>query len=59
VLANAGTDLRFIEVLEGVERLLGGPVARSSIKNSLAKRCSGKYAPLERVGKGRYRLRPA
>jgi hypothetical protein len=57
VLAAAGTDLRMMDVNREIERLLGPSVARSSVKNSLARRCYGDESPLERVAPGRYRLR--
>lgn len=37
VLSQASSELRFIEIHQSVEELLGGPVARSSVKNALAK----------------------
>jgi hypothetical protein len=40
-----------------VERLLGEPIPKSSVKNSLAKRSSGADPLFERVGRGLYRLR--
>ena len=57
VLAEAGADLRFIEVHRRVELLLGGDVARSSVKNSLARGSTSSSSSFVRVAHGRYRLR--
>jgi hypothetical protein len=56
VLSETGSVLRFIEIYEAVERLLDGPVARSSVKNALAREGSRRHPRFERVGYGRYRL---
>src|SRR5439155_10584517 len=56
VLRVAGSDLRFIEVHERVEELLGGSVSRSSVKNYLAQGCLRRKPLFERVSPGRYRL---
>jgi hypothetical protein len=42
VLADAGGELRMIEIHEAVEELLGEPVSRSSVKNYLAKGCESR-----------------
>lgn len=55
VLSDAGSEMRYVDVHRAVETLLGGPVARSSIKNALAKGSSGRRPRFERVGRGRYR----
>jgi hypothetical protein len=56
VLADAGTDLRMIEVHEAVEELLGEPVSRSSVKNYLASNSQRPRRRIERVSRGHYRL---
>jgi hypothetical protein len=56
VLAAARADLRVMEVHTGVERLLDGPVSRSSVKNYLSRGCIRRHNPIERVAHGRYRL---
>lgn len=56
VLAEAGSELRVMEVQLGVEQLLGGPVARSSVKNYLKRGSERRHPLFERVGRGRYRL---
>jgi hypothetical protein len=57
VLREAGCDLRFVEVHQRVEELLGGSVSRSSVKNYLAQGCLRRKPLFERVSRGRYRLR--
>ena len=49
VLSQADSDLRFVEVHEQVEALLGEPVARSSVKNCLARGCTRRGRAFERV----------
>jgi hypothetical protein len=56
VLTDARTELRMIEIHRAVEDLLGEPVARSSVKNYLAKDCRRREPRFERVTRGRYRL---
>jgi len=56
VLREAGSELRFIEVHERVERLLSDDVSRSSVKNYLAQGCLRQQPLFERVSRGRYRL---
>jgi hypothetical protein len=51
--------LRFIEIHARVERLLGEPVPKSSVKNYLAKRSKGRRPLFDRVGRGWYRLTSA
>ena len=58
VLAAAPATLRVVEVHVAVERLVGGPVSRSSVKNYLSRGCVRRHSPIERVGHGRYRLAP-
>jgi hypothetical protein len=63
VLADAGSELRMIDVHAAVEDLLGEPVAHSSVKNYLARGSNQRKTRLfERVSRGRYRglreLRP-
>jgi hypothetical protein len=41
-----------------VEELLGDPVAWSSVKNGLTSNISGQSPRFERVGRGRYQVRP-
>jgi hypothetical protein len=48
--------MRFIEVQNEVERLLGSPVAPSSVKNELVRGSLGHRRMFERVGRGRYRF---
>jgi hypothetical protein len=55
VLADAPSELRFIEIYEAVDALLEGQVARSSVKNALASESSRRFPRFERVGHGRYR----
>ncbi len=58
VLSHAESELRVREIKTEVERLLGGPVARGSVKSYLANRCRGKAPLFERTARGRYRLLP-
>ncbi len=57
VLAQAGSDLRVMDVHREIEKILNGRVSASSVKNSLARGCEGQEWRFERVGHGRYRLR--
>lgn len=56
VLADAGTDLRVRDIHSAVERLLGEPVAHSSVKDYLRKGCRRKMALFEYRGGRGYRL---
>ena len=56
-LLRADVELTTTEVHRAVEDLLGGQVAASSVKNSLARRCHRPDSTFERVGHGRYRAR--
>ena len=49
--------MRFIKVHARVERLLGPPVAKLSVKNYPAKRSKGRRPLFERVSHGHYRIR--
>jgi hypothetical protein len=58
VLAEAGYELRMMDVHAAVEELLGEPVSRSSVKNYLASGTDRRKTRLfERVSRGCYRLR--
>jgi hypothetical protein len=57
VLTAAPTDLRVIEVHASVERLLDSSVSRSSVKNYLSRAAYRRHSAIERVGRGRYRVR--
>ena len=56
VLSETGSALRFNEIYEAVDRLLDGSVARSSVKNALARERSRRQPRFERLGYGRYRV---
>jgi hypothetical protein len=55
-LAEADGNLRFVEIHNAVEPILGSPVSRSSVKNYLARGCQRRRPVLERISHGRYRL---
>jgi hypothetical protein len=57
VLAEAQEDLRVKEIWAEVERLLGEPVSRHSVKSYLHKGLDGANPQFERVNRGRYRMR--
>ena len=57
VLKEAGTELSYIEIHGRVEQLLGGAVAKSSVKNALARSSQGRLPVLMRLSRGRYKLR--
>ncbi len=56
VLEFAGGPLRAREIHVAAEKLLGEPVAWSSVKNSLAEGVRRTPPRFERIGRGRYRL---
>jgi len=56
VLKGVDSDLRVRDIHQEVERLLDGPVSRSSIKNYLHKRSRSQRPLFETLGRGRYRL---
>ena len=55
VLAKADGDLRVRDIHEGVERVLGAPVSRSSVKDYLRKGCRRRVPLFEYRGKSGYR----
>jgi hypothetical protein len=55
-LELGGESLRLVEMHTSVEQLLGSPVARSSIKNCLARGSTGSSPLFKRVTRGRYSL---
>jgi hypothetical protein len=57
VLTEAESDLRVREIWAEVERLLGEPVSRHSVKSYLHRRTYSSKPIFERVSHGRYRLR--
>ena len=58
VLADAEAPLRPHEVIRRAERLHGHPIAPSSIRNCLREDANRTDGAIERLGYGRYRLRP-
>jgi hypothetical protein len=56
VLKQAGSELRVRDIHEGVEKLLGDSVSRSSVKDYLRKGCRRKDPLFEYRGRGCYRL---
>lgn len=56
VLEQAGCELRVRDIHEGVERLLGDSVARSSVKDYLRKDCRRRLPLFEYCGQRGYRL---
>jgi hypothetical protein len=56
VLTKAQADLRVSEIWSEVERLLGEPVSRHSIKSYLQRSSTGSKPIVERVSHGRYQL---
>ncbi len=54
VLAEA--PMRMYEIYSAAEALIGQPVPRSSVKNSLARLCKGEHPRFVRLARGRYRL---
>ena len=59
VLADANHPLRPQEVIRQVERIHGRPIAPSSIRNCLREAAKRTDSSIERLGYGRYGLRPA
>jgi hypothetical protein len=57
VLTEAQSDLRVREIRAEVERLLGEPVSRHSIKSYLHRGTYSSRPTFERFSHGRYRLR--
>lgn len=57
IVSLARGPIRAAAVQLEAERLLGGPVARSSVKNALARLSKGKGSPVRRVGDGSYVIR--
>ena len=55
VLANSD-DLHVQDIYAGVEKVLGEPVAASSVRSCLAEHVSGDDPLFERIARGRYRL---
>jgi hypothetical protein len=58
VLADADATLRPQEVIHRAEQVLGHPIAPSSIRNCLREDANRADGIIERLGYGRYRLRP-
>jgi hypothetical protein len=59
VLAEThGQPMQAKEIHEGVEKRLRQAVSWSSVKNALADGVRGQSPRLERIAKGRYRIRP-
>lgn len=58
VLAEAGIAMRPCDVHAAVERRLGRPVPRATVKSFLIYGSTGETALIERLGRGRYRLAP-
>ena len=56
VLAEADCAVRLRDIHAGVERLLGGHVARSSVKDYLRKGCRRRVPLFEYRGRSGYRL---
>ena len=56
VIEGAGQELRVRDIHEGVERLLGEQVARSSVKDYLRKGCRRRTLLFEYCGRKGYRL---
>ena len=55
VLGRSDASMRYIEIHCEVERLLGFPVARGSVKQCLSDEATHRQPRFERVGHGRYR----
>lgn len=58
VLVASESDLSVRDIHTGVERILGGPVSRSSVKSYLHKGSRGNSGVFERPSRGRYKLVP-
>jgi hypothetical protein len=56
ILTEAQSDMRVREIPADVERFLGEPVSRASIKSYLHRGMSGSPPRFEHVSRGRYRL---
>jgi hypothetical protein len=57
ILASSDGDLRVRDIHAAVEEALGGSVAASSIRDCLVRCARGNDPLVERVARGRYRLR--
>ena len=55
-LARSESDLAVREIHAEVERILGSPVSRSSVKGYLHQGSRGNSGVFERLSRGRYRL---
>ena len=56
VLDHAGSELRVMDIQEGVEKVLDSPVSTSSVKDYLRKGCRRRVPLFEYRGRDGYRL---
>lgn len=56
VLASSAGPMQAIQIHAAVERLLGRPVSKDTVKSCLSDGAHGPEARFERLGRGRYRL---
>ena len=59
VLTEHPEGMRLCDLRRGVDEWFGYPIAKSSVLDCFARRSDGPDAIFERLGHGRYRLRPS
>ena len=56
VLRVSNEPLSIVEIVAQVERMLGRPVKRASVKATLAEMAASDASPIRRVNRGRYAI---